>query len=376
MRFSQGFAECFLRQVLYSLWTNRVALNDGIEAMMFTNPLETSTEEYQQLIDDGGPWFEMLSLFKMTRFPQGLRVIVRADRLQAQKLSQTISDNLSRVASGCTGDGSPSSIARNMTVTSEIELNAAEPTTLGAGRESDDPDPEVPITVSKSREDPPTCSGTPGSPALPSTETAIDRSGAHEDIETPATPKRRGGNRKRSRSTAMEVDDGYHPAAGELQALGGAVPSGEPAQHGHRRLNANVKRLEHKAKELDREPARAMSDLIEALLDVPASRVLTTVAERLMDQIPVGLTGLLISHTLIICWLQRLTRKAIKLVRFASIQCQKTHRKFPRLKMTMRTRTRTRTSIRNKTTVAPQATQSIPPAITMAIHQPNTGDWL
>jgi hypothetical protein len=344
---------------------------------MFTKPLETSTAEYQQLIDDGHAWFELLSLFKMTRFPQGLKVSVRSNGHQGQQISQTIADTASRVGSRSTGDGSPNSKTRNATDTAESTVYAAKQSQLGAGRSSDQEEQATNDQDAEISEDPPSGSVPPASPGLSSAEAAADATSPRPGKNTPPVPEKRRGSAKRPRSSVRlpsEEDTGYRPSPAELRALAGTVPTGEPAQHGHRRLNANVKRLETTAKELDREPARAMADLIEALLEVPASRVLTTVAERLMDQIPVGSGIPTVFHALMHHRSQRLTRKAIKLVRPTAVKRDTTDRNLSRFRMTMRTRRKRRKSMMaNKKTGTLEAAPDVALTRAMGSLVPNTG---
>jgi hypothetical protein len=262
--------------------------------MMFTKPLETSDAEYQDLIDGGEAWYRLLRLFKMKSFPQGLDIVIRTTEEMADMRALTSLPPLRLPGSGIRGIASPQTSSQARSIA-----------TGGPSRQDDVA--HVHISTALPDEEPHLSEiekngitgASGGHQSSPGTDTdAASSNNQDKNARSPieemppgssnaVTPRRK---RKRAQAgeESAEEDGGYRPSPSELRGLMEGVPSGEPAEYGHRGLNASMKRLENKARNLEREQARAMSELIEALLEVPPSKVFMNVAERLKNQIPVG----------------------------------------------------------------------------------------
>lgn len=272
------------------MWSRRDKLNDEIHNMMLTKPLETSVAEYQQLIDEGETWSTLLSLFKMKRFPQGLDISVRVSEKRTNAPTPPSSGSSKLPASGS-----------QSTISSQASSHSGSLAVAGANLESEPAtahDPTVYAGLALESEKDAFSDALDGRQSSPREEDVASQShepdGDSSSVEKilPSQVKDVAARRKRKRvevsEESAEDDGGYQPSPSELRALVGGVCAGEAAEYGHRGLNASMKRLENKARNLEREQARAMSDLIEALLEVPPSKVFMNVAKRLKDEIPVG----------------------------------------------------------------------------------------
>ncbi|KAF8595304.1 hypothetical protein BDV93DRAFT_107398 [Ceratobasidium sp. AG-I] len=272
------------------MWSNRAILIEEINNIMLDKPLETSAAEYQALIDEGQGWHRLLCMFKMSRFPQGLDIVIRAIKKGDDARTPATPD-----PPGLPAAGQESAISTQ--VTSPVEHlvvgNPSSPTESSQVNDAATSDGAAAST---------------GQVVGGAEENGFDDPGTQDDIDGSivknasdnrinATAPIRKRKRVQAGEDSADDDEGYHPSPAELRALAQDVQSGEPADYGHRGLNASMKRLESKAKNLEREQARAMSELIEALLEVPPSQVFLNVATRLKNEIP------------------RLTRKAMKSVK-------------------------------------------------------------
>lgn len=274
------------------MWSHRDELMDEIQNLMLTKPLETSVAEYQELIDGGQAWNALLRLFKMKCFPQGLGIVIRTteERSDTRIPASSVSPRLP--GSGTHSAASPQTSSQLSFVagvaSTQSDLAQVPNSTACAGDE---------VRVSEV-EKAAVNNAFDGRRSLTLEEDVASSNDRRDKGKSPAekmppsqvnaVTARRKRKRTRAGEESAEDDGGYRPSPSELRALMEGVPAGEPAEYGHRGLNASMKRLENKARNLEREQARAMSELIEALLEVPPSQVFMNVAKRLKYEIPVG----------------------------------------------------------------------------------------
>lgn len=265
-----------------------------IQELMLTKPLETSVSEYQDLIHGGEAWYALLRLFKMKRFPLGLAIIIPTTEERTNQQTPTASPTQPVSSAQFTSSPyAPSQSGSFAIGGAALHCDGAlshDPDACGSGEGRFGEGDKVAVDTSLDRTSPAN---------VQDDNVSLDDQGDkdHSPVEKtlPRLAKSVASRRKRKRAPeheeSAEEDGGYQPSARELRALRDGVPSGEPAEFGHRGLNASMKRLEDKARNLEREQARAMSELIEALLEVPPSQVFMNVAQRLKQEIPVGEYG-------------------------------------------------------------------------------------
>lgn len=268
---------------------------DELENMMLTTPLETSAAEYQELIDAGKAWYALFCLFKMRRFPQGLDLIVRAPEERIDSRTSTPSARSRAPGSASQSPALPPTFSQRapVMVGSAGTPTQSYPPHNSAARSGDEAQgTEAQGTAAEDGEttnalDEQQSSAAAGDVAGPPSPRGQASEKMPEGKASAAISRRK---RKRAQASVDSGDEGdvYRPSHIELRALMEGAPAGEPSEYGHRGLNASMKRLESKAKNLEREQARAMSELIEALLEVPPSKVFMNVAKRLKDEIPVS----------------------------------------------------------------------------------------
>ncbi|KAG9099858.1 hypothetical protein FS749_000180 [Ceratobasidium sp. UAMH 11750] len=311
------------QQIMRFIWRRRRELSTGLDKEGIGSAPETQRNDYQRLIDQNKVWWELMRKFKMTRFPKGLKVQVVKEFPGTQAPLATPADQDSW---GTGGDGPirgnlaevevrPKGIVHNKVgstpIGSDVEGSTEGPAPLDRGIAPlasirADVGETATRAASSGPETAPVGSSSQTAPAPPA--------GAG-----PKGASRQGPGRKRRREAAVdetgEIEGRYLPNPAVLKGVGAGSLSTQTGEPGHRRLNSCMVDLQSKTRDMDRREAMAVTDLLQALADLPSGKVLSNVAGKLAVEIPVGQTSVGFKQVAESYDLQRLKKKAIKLAR-------------------------------------------------------------
>ena len=257
-------------QFVLKMWENRALLLQGLEDWGIEQATETTKEQYEKLILNHQPWWELLRMLKISKLDTGLGLMV-------PKVFGQPSSNTSSLREPPRSSQPPSSLAGRLTNPSITGENQNHPTdTTGYEVDTGVGENQAPSEVSPPQ-------------FHPHPDNAEMQSGLSQHTTTidPGTPGRR---RSIEEQLTSEDEEFYKPLTppGSEDEVEVTDFASQRSLRCHRQVSQRLQQLESRVGSMRPEEARALGHFLEAIVDLQGTMHMVRVVEALSAKVKVS----------------------------------------------------------------------------------------